>query len=135
MQGHNLVALVTVLSLILLIVAGFRVGRARGKFGVAAPATTGHDIFERHFRVQMNTLEQIVVFLPSLWLFSFYWSQYVAAALGAVWIVARLLYMFGYVADPKRREVGFILGALPTVILLLGAGVGAVHALIVTGGV
>lgn len=134
-HSYNLVAVVTLLALILFVVTAIRVGGARAKHGVAAPATTGHEVFERHFRVQMNTLEQLVVFLPSLWLFNAYWSQYAAAGLGLVWVVARVGYMLGYVADPKKRELGFIVSFLATVILLLGGLIGAVRALAVTGGV
>lgn len=134
-KPFDLVTIVTVLALIVFIVTAMRVGGARAKHGVAAPATTGHEIFERHFRVQMNTLEQLVLFLPSLWLFTAYWNQMVAAALGVVWIVGRVIYMTSYVADPKSRSIGFMLTFLPSVILLIGALVGAVRAMFVLGGV
>lgn len=135
MHPHNLVALVTGLSLLLFIVMMFRVGGARGKFGVEAPATTGHDIFERHHRVHMNTLEQLAIYLPSLWIFDLYWSQYVAAGLGVLWIIGRAIYMVGYVRDPKQRSIGFLLSGVATIVLLIGAIAGAVHGLMVTGGV
>lgn len=132
---HNLVALVSLLSLILVLGTGSGVAMARVKYGVQAPATTGHELFERAFRVQMNTLEQFVLFLPALWLFALYWNNRLAAALGLLWIVGRIAYWAGYVRDPKRREVGFGVGALATLILLVGGLIGAVRALIVTGGV
>src|SRR5215212_1474058 len=112
-KPHDWVTIVTILSLIIFMVTAIRVGGARAKHGVAAPATTGHEEFERHFRVQMNTLEQLVIYLPSLWLFAHYWNQLIAAALGLVWIVGRIIYMRAYVADPKTRSLGFGLTFLP----------------------
>lgn len=135
MHPQNLVALVTGLSLLLFIWMMLRVGAARGKFGIDAPATTGHDVFERHHRVHINTLEQLAIYLPSLWIFSMYWSQYLAAGLGLVWIVGRTIYMFGYVRDPKQRSIGFLLSSVATLILLIGAIAGAVRGLMATGGV
>jgi glutathione S-transferase len=133
-KPHDWVTIVTILSLIMFFITGVRVSQARARHGVAAPATTGHDVFERHFRVQMNTLEQLVLYLPSLWLFALYWNQLVAAALGLVWIAGRTLYMTSYVADPKSRSMGFMITFLATAILMLGALVGAVRVLIITGG-
>jgi glutathione S-transferase len=125
----HLLAIVTALSLLEFMAFAMLVGWARGKYGVAAPATTGHPVFERYYRVQMNTLELLVVFIPALWLFGFYVSESWAAGLGGVFIVGRLLYLLGYVKDPKRRELGFGLSFLPVVILLLGGLYGAVRAL------
>jgi glutathione S-transferase len=104
---HNLVALDTLLALLLFLWMMVRVGAARARCGVPAPATTGNPEFERHFRVQMNTLEGLVLFLPSLWLFAIFVNEDVAAALGLVWIVGRVLYMFDYVKDPAVRGRGF----------------------------
>jgi glutathione S-transferase len=129
---YNLSAIVTVLALLVFIVTAMRVGAARGKHGVAAPATTGNEIFERHFRVQNNTLEQIVLFIPGLWLWTAYWGELFAAILGLVWCVGRIIYMSSYVADPAKRSAGFGLTFLPSIILVLGGLVGAVHAQIVT---
>jgi glutathione S-transferase len=125
----HLLAIVTALSLLEFMAFAMLVGWARGKYGVAAPATTGHPVFERYYRVQMNTLELLVVFIPALWLFGFYVSESWAAGLGGVFIVGRLLYLLDYVKDPKRRELGFGLSFLPVVILLLGGLYGAVRAL------
>ena len=100
------------------------VGSARRRFGVKAPATTGHETFERIFRVQMNTLEQLVIFVPSLLLFAAYVNPAIAAALGALFVIGRALYYRGYVRDPRQRELGFMLSAIPNVALLLGALVG-----------
>lgn len=122
--GTELVALVTVFSLLLYFVMGIKVGQARGKFNIPAPATTGHPEFERTFRVQMNTLEWLPVFLPSMWLFSMFVHDFIAAALGAVWIVGRYIYMQGYIDAPEKRSSGFAIQALAALVLLLGTLVG-----------
>jgi glutathione S-transferase len=127
---HNLVVLDTLLALLLYMWMAIAVGRARAAYGVEAPATTGHADFERHFRVHMNTLEGLIVFLPSLWLFALYVNEPVAAALGAVWIAGRVLYMVGYAKDAKSRGPGFGVQALATLVLLLGALGGVVWTLI-----
>ncbi len=101
------------------------VAGARGRYKVAAPAVTGNEMFERYLRVQMNTLEQLVVFIPSILLFGQYWSPYVAALLGGVFLVGRLVYFFAYVKNPKSRELGFILTVAPNVTLLGGAILGS----------
>ncbi|WP_375269907.1 MAPEG family protein, partial [Phenylobacterium sp.] len=100
---------------------------------VAAPAMTGDPILERHIRVQANTLEWLPVFLVGLWLFALYWNDLVAAALGVVWIVGRVLYALGYVADPAKRELGFVVQALAAAALLFGA-LGRVIWILVTVG-
>jgi uncharacterized MAPEG superfamily protein len=120
------VAIVTTLALLQYILFAMLVGQARGKFGVNGPAVTGHPVFERYFRVQMNTLELLVAFLPGLWLFAQYVSPVWAAVLGAVYIVGRFVYLRAYVADPAKRGLGFGLSMLPTLALLLGGLVGAV---------
>jgi uncharacterized MAPEG superfamily protein len=104
---------------------GIMVGSARAKYGVAAPATTGHPMFERYYRVQMNSLENLVIFLPALWLAAKYWSPKYAAALGAVYLVGRMLYYTGYISDPKKRGLGFSIGALPMMVLIIAGLVGA----------
>jgi uncharacterized membrane protein YecN with MAPEG domain len=82
---------------------------------------TGDPILERAVRVQMNTLEWLPIFLVSMWLFAIYWNDLVAAGLGVVWIVGRIVYQQGYMADPAKRETGFIIQALACAVLLLGA--------------
>ena len=121
MPAYNLVVIVTLLALILYLHMGVRVASARGKYDVAAPAVTGSPEFERAYRVQMNTLEWLPLFLPSLWLFAAYWNQFLAAVLGLVWILGRMLYMISYTKDPAKRGPGFSVQALATLILLLGA--------------
>jgi glutathione S-transferase len=110
----------------------FAVGKARGTYKVPAPATTGNEMFERYFRVQMNTLELLVVFVPSILLFGQYLGSYVAAALGVVYLVGRLIYFTSYVKDPKSRSVGYGLSALPVFVLLGGAIFGAIRAAVLT---
>ena len=127
------VALVTVLALLEFQWFGLMVARARTQFGIKAPATTGNEVFERYFRVQMNTLEQLVMFLPSLWIFAHFVSPIWAAALGAVFVIGRAIYAASYIRDPKTRSLGFALTALPTLLMLLGIVVWAVRAIIVLG--
>jgi uncharacterized membrane protein YecN with MAPEG domain len=124
----RLVFIVVGLVLIEYLVFVVRAGRARGQFGVAAPATHGHPIFERHFRVQQNTVEQLVVFLPAVFLFARYASEIGAAALGLVFLVGRALYARGYVIDPAKRGPGFLLTIAANVVLLLGGLVGVLLA-------
>jgi uncharacterized membrane protein YecN with MAPEG domain len=124
------VDIVTALAVLQFLVFGFRVGKARGRYGVKAPAITGNEIFERYFRVQQNTLEQLMVFLPGLYLFSHYFSPPAAAALGVVYLIGREVYAATYVKDPAKREMGYGLTFLPTVILVLGGLIGAVRQLI-----
>jgi uncharacterized membrane protein YecN with MAPEG domain len=125
------VHLVIGLALVEFLFFAVQVTRARIRYGVPAPAVTGNEIFERYFRVQMNTLEQLVVFVPAILLFSQYLSPYLAAALGLVFVIGRLVYLFGYVKDPKKREAGFILSILPNAILLGGAIFGALRAVFI----
>ena len=130
-----LVHIVAAIALLQFIVFAMAVGWARTKFGVKAPATTGHEVFERYFRVQMNTLELLVVFLPSLWLFATYVSPRWAAGLGALYVIGRILYFRSYIRDPASRSAGFGLSFLPTIALLLGGLGGAVYCLIRNGAV
>ena len=123
------VDIVTALALLQFIVFGFKVGRARGRYGIKAPAVAGNETFERYFRVQQNTLEQLIVFLPALYVFSHYFSPLVAAALGVVYLIGREIYAFTYVKDPKKREIGFVLTVLPLAILIFGALFGAIRQL------
>jgi len=124
-----LVHLTIGLALVEFLVFGWAVGRARVAHGVPAPATTGHAVFERFFRVQMNTLEQLVVFVPSMLLFAHYVSPYIAALLGALFIVGRAVYFVGYTRAAEARHTGFLLSIVPNTILLFGGLVGVVRAL------
>jgi len=118
---YHFTALVTVLALILYFYMAVRVSQARGKFGVKAPAITGNADFERIFRVQMNTLEWMPIFLPALWLFAIYISDAFAALIGLVWIVGRAMYMVSYAEAAAKRGPGFGVQALAALTLLLGA--------------
>jgi len=126
----DLVAAVIALALVEFLVFGLLVGRARVRCKVDAPATTGHPVFERYFRVQQNTLEQLIVFVPSMWLFGLYVSALWAAGLGLLFVIGRALYLVGYVEDPKKRGAGFGISFLPNAILALGALTGAILSLL-----
>jgi len=123
--------LITVLSLILYFVVSINVGRARVRFKVAAPQTTGNPDFERVYRVQQNTLEQLVSFLPALWLFSLLVNPVWGAGLGAIWIVGRIIYAVGYYQAAQKRGAGFAIGVLASISLLLGSLVSIVRSLMV----
>lgn len=123
-------ALITVLCVLLQFCIGANVGRARGKFKIAAPATTGHPEFERVMRVQMNTVESTLMFLPVLWVFAFYFNDCCAAALGAAWLVGRVLYAIGYQRDASKRSVGFLIGIVAIAVLMLGDFFGVIRALL-----
>jgi glutathione S-transferase len=125
-----LVEIVTVLALLQFIYFGVLVGRARERFGVKAPAISGHEIFERYFRVQMNTLELLVVFLPALWLATAFVAARWAALLGAVYLIGRFVYLRAYVAEPSKRSIGFALTSVPILVLLAIDLIGAVGRLI-----
>jgi len=119
MTSFPLTSLVTLASIVLFFFMGLRVAKARGTYNIPAPATSGDPIFERHFRVQMNTLEWLAMFLPALWLAAVWQSDMVAAGLGLVWIIGRIMYMIAYVADPKTRSMGFVIQMLATLSLIL----------------
>lgn len=125
----NYVHIVALLAIIQFIVFTMLVGAARGKYKISAPAMTGNEHFERAVRVQMNTLEQLVCFLPALLIASAYWPQHYVAAAGVVYLVGRTLYQRAYVADPAKRGLGFLLTFLPTTLLVLAGLAGAVMGL------
>jgi glutathione S-transferase len=128
----QLVHLVIGLALAQFIFFLFAVGKARGTYKVSAPATTGNEIFERYFRVQMNTLELLVVFVPSILFFGQYFGGYIAAGLGVVYLIGRLIYFTSYVKDPKSRSIGYGLSVLPVMIFVVGTIVGAIRAAVLT---
>ncbi len=118
---YHFTALVTCLAILLYFLISIQVSKARVAFGIKAPATSGNPDFERVFRVQMNTLEWMPMFLPSLWLFAIYVSDPIAAVLGLVWIGGRFLYMTGYAEAAAKRGRGFGIQAGAAIILWLGA--------------
>jgi uncharacterized MAPEG superfamily protein len=122
----ELVAIVVLASLIQYTVFGALVGKARMTYKVEAPAVSGDPIFERYYRVHMNTLESMVLFLPSIFVFATYVNTDIAAALGVVFIIGRQMYLRSYVKDPKSRGAGYMLTFLPSTILALGGMTGAI---------
>lgn len=118
---YHYTALVTLLAVLFYLVTSMQVSRARVKYGVKLPAISGNADFERVFRVQMNTLEWLPIFLPSLWLFAVYVSDAMAALIGLVWIAGRIAYMIGYTRAVSQRGPGFLIQSLATLALLLGA--------------
>ncbi len=123
------IAIVTVLLLGQLFAFAALVGSARARYGIKAPAMSGHEAFERTVRVHQNTLENLVVVLPAMWVFGYYLSPIGGALLGLLFFVSRLIYYRAYLADPRSRGLGFGLGAGATLFLLVGALVGAVASL------
>ncbi len=122
---HPVTAIVTCLALMLYFVFSLKVGNARGKHKISAPAITGNPDFERIFRVHQNTLENLILFLPGLWMFSWYVSPYWASGIGLLWIAGRILYARGYYAKAEKRGPGFRISMLASAVLLVGAIIGA----------
>tara|TARA_B100001559_G_scaffold160287_1_gene134500 strand:+ start:1514 stop:1897 length:384 start_codon:yes stop_codon:yes gene_type:complete len=115
----ELLAIITVLILIQTLFFGFEVGKARGKYKIKAPAVSGDEMFDRHYRIHQNTIEQIVIFIPSLWLFGYFVHMNIGAVLGLLFLIGRFIFRSAYLKDPASREIGFILGFLPIAICLL----------------
>ena len=122
---YHLTALVTLLAIAFYMFTCINVSRARTKTGVKVPAMSGHPDFERAFRIQMNTLEWMPIVLPSLWLFAIYISDAVAAGIGALWIVGRIVYFIGYSKAAAKRGPGFLIQGIAAIALWVGA-IGAV---------
>lgn len=129
-----LTATVTLLAVLFYFYAAFRVGSLRGSLGIKAPATDGHPTFERAYRVQLNTLEQMGLFLPLLWLTALYpiGLAYLAPLVGLVWVLGRLLYLQGYMRDPERRLAGAMISGLTSLALLVIAVIGLIRAWMLT---
>lgn len=123
-MGNAWVNLVTLLALLEFLAFGFLVGKARVTYGVRAPAMSGHEMFERYFRVHYNTLELLIMFVPALWIAAMYWNPMWMAGIGAIYLFGRLLYLQGYVRDPKTRSIGFGLSMGPILVLVIAALVG-----------
>lgn len=120
------VAIITILILGQYFYFSILVGRARMQHQVMAPAVTGNAFFERCFRVQQNTMEQLIIFLPCMWLFGMFVSPMIAAGLGLLFMIGRQFYCIDYIADPAKRARGFVIGQLAQTVALLGALIGAV---------
>jgi uncharacterized MAPEG superfamily protein len=117
--GYVHAAIITLLNVLLLALCLYFVGRARAKHGIQAPATAGHPDFDRAFRAHMNTVEQTVMFLPSLWVATLFGDPTTAMVLGYVWLVARVLFLFGYLAEAKKRGIGFTIASLANLGLVI----------------
>lgn len=115
------VTIVALLALVEYLVIALLTGRARQTYNIEAPATTGHPVFERWYRVQQNTVEQLVVFLPALFLFAYNGRPRLAGWIGLLFVVGRVVYARSYIADPSSRTLGFMLGFVSVVLLLVGA--------------
>jgi glutathione S-transferase len=115
------VALVTLVTVAVYFWMATQVSRTRVKLGMLPPVMTGDPVLERTIRAHSNTLEWLPIFLPSLWLFAIYWNSNVAAALGLVWLVGRIVYFVGYVSEARKRFPGFFIQATAAGILLFGA--------------
>lgn len=125
----NLVDLIALLALLQFFYFSVLVGRARGQYQVKAPAVTGHEMFERAYRIQMNTLEMLVLFLPALYLCARYWPPVMAVVIGIIYLLGRFIYQRAYLADPASRSLGFGLSVGPALLLLLGALAGVIRSL------
>lgn len=129
MHAIPITALTTLLIAALLFALALNVGKARVRYDVKAPATTGNPIFERAYRVQMNTIESVVAFLPCLWIFAIFVSDRWAGATAVVWMIGRVLYAIAYQNDPKKRSAGFGISMLAFAVTLLGGAYGVVQTL------
>lgn len=130
MSSFPLTSLITLLICLLLIVTGLNVARARGRYGIKAPAVTGHEMFERAYRIQMNTLESALPLLLALWLYAAFIGDRGAGVMGAVWLVARVWYAVAYQANPAKRGAGFGIAFLAFCGLWVGALWGVARALL-----
>ena len=124
------VELVTILAILQFFCFGILVGRARKKYGVQPPAMVGNPIVERLIRVQQNTLEVLMMFIPSLWIASRHWGDIWPAVLGAIYLFGRMVYLQGYRADPKKRHVGYGISIVPVLLLMLVSLIAIIRGLI-----
>ena len=125
-----LTSLVTLLVVLLMFATAVNVGRARHLYGIKAPAVTGHEMFERAYRIQMNTLESAAAMLPALWLYAAFIGDLGAGIAGTIWLLARIWYALAYQSDPSKRGGGFGLAFLAFAGLWLGALWGVVRVML-----
>ena len=126
-ENYPHTAIVLCLGLIVYVWVMLRVGAARAKHKISAPVMSGPPEFERVLRVHGNTLEQIVIFVPALVLFAAAWGDSPATLIGALWPIGRVIYAVRYYGG-VNRSLGFGLAFIPTMILLIGALIGAIMA-------
>ena len=132
MSFHTYPALVTCLALLVYLWTGIACGAARARHKIEAPAVTGAPEFERALRIQQNTLEQMMLFLPSLWLFSVYASAFWGGIIGLVFVAGRAYYILSYRRDPASRGPGFVTGFIATAVLLAGGLLGVLRFMLVS---
>ncbi len=120
-SAYPYTGLITIIMLLIYFWTAMRVGKARGKYGVKAPATTGPEEFNLVYRGHVNTLEQLVLTLPALWLFAAFVGDLWAGLAGLVWVIGRLIYVTSYGAAADKRSTGFMIGMLATACCLMGA--------------
>ena len=130
MSSLPLTAGTTLLIVLLMFATTFLVGKARHRYQIKAPAVSGHPLFERAYRIQMNTLEWAAMTLPCLWIFAIYVSDLYAMLLGLLWLLGRILYAIGYHRDPPLRARGFVIAAAAFGALGLGGGAGVIVAIL-----
>lgn len=125
------VGLITLLAMVLLFWVLFRVGGARTKYGVKAPLSDGPEEFLRIVRVQHNTVEQMVLFLPLLWVCALFFNPLLASVLGAIWLIARVWYALAYTADADKRHVPFLIAVVVNVVLFATSLIGVIQAIMI----
>lgn len=130
MHAYPIAALGTILVAVLMFILAFNVGSARSRYDVKAPATTGHPVFERIYRVQMNTIESAICFLPCLWVFAVFVSDRWAGGVVALWLLGRVLYAIGYQREAAKRSTGFAISMLALVVAMLGGLYGTIMQLV-----
>ncbi|QWD49769.1 MAPEG family protein [Polynucleobacter paneuropaeus] len=124
MQAYLYTAFITLLTVALLFAVTFNVGRARGKYQIKAPAVLGHEMFERAYRIQLNTIENVLMFLPALWLYAIFIGDKGAGDSGMIWLLGRIWYAIAYQTNPAKRGCGFLISLLVIAGLWLGAAYG-----------
>jgi len=124
MLTYQWTALVTILAIFLIIVFMFRVGLGRGKYKVNAPKMSGHDTWDRLFRIHANSVEQAAIFFPALWLAALTAGDMTAAIGGGVWLVGRIIYSMAYLKNPQSRAPGMLMTFGSTAVL---AGITLYH--------
>jgi glutathione S-transferase len=124
MNQYIYASFITLITVLLMMGLLFNVGRARGKYKVQAPATSGNEMFERAYRIQLNTIENVLLFLPALWLYAIFIGDKGAGDSGVIWLIARVWYAISYQLNPAKRGLGFLISLLVIAGLWTGAAYG-----------